>query len=232
MQKLKTFLTVIGAVTVLVLAANSAVYAATGGKFILGKTNKAGAASTLKRTTSGTALNLVTKSSSNAPLSVNGKGKVTNLNADTVDGLDSSALRNHSYVFTSSFSGKSSVTFNLPVPAGTYVVSYSMFFSGLASSGGIQCYVVQDNTTGTDPISGWEALVYTNDPSWKPALAGTGLATKGATSSIRVECNGLAGAWDTSGNSPLQIIATPTTVVSSTPLTARVAPGGARLLQH
>jgi hypothetical protein len=41
MRRLKTFLTVIGAVTILVLAANSAVYAATGGRFILGKTNKA-----------------------------------------------------------------------------------------------------------------------------------------------------------------------------------------------
>jgi hypothetical protein len=90
MQKLKTFLTVIGAVTVLVLAANSAVYAATGGKFILGKTNKAAKVSTLKRTTSGSALNLVTRSSSNAPLTTNGKGKVTNLNSDSLDGHDSS----------------------------------------------------------------------------------------------------------------------------------------------
>jgi hypothetical protein len=93
MRHLKTFLTVIGAVTILVLAANSAVYAATGGKFILGKTNKANKVSTLKRTTSGAALNLVTKSSSNAPLSTNGKGMVANLNADKVDGLDASALR-------------------------------------------------------------------------------------------------------------------------------------------
>ena len=82
MQKFKTFLTVIGAVTILVLAANSAVYAATGGKFILGHKNTASKVSTLKRTTNGSALKLVTKSSSSAPLSTNGHGKVANLNAD------------------------------------------------------------------------------------------------------------------------------------------------------
>lgn len=92
MQKLKTFLTVIGAVTILVLAANSAVYAATGGKFVLGSTNKAGKVSTLKRTHSGAALNLVTKSSANPPMTVNGRGKVTNLNADRLDGRDSSSF--------------------------------------------------------------------------------------------------------------------------------------------
>jgi hypothetical protein len=92
MQKFKTFLTVIGAVTVLVLAANTAAFAATGGKFILGKTNKASKVSTLKRTTAGSPLNLVTKSGANAPFTTNGGGKVANLNADKIDGKDSSAF--------------------------------------------------------------------------------------------------------------------------------------------
>ena len=92
MNRLKTFLTVIGAVTILVLAANSVAYAATGGKFVLGKVNKARTVSTLKRTTNGPALNLVTKPTGTAPFSVNSNGKVTNLNADSLDGLDSSAF--------------------------------------------------------------------------------------------------------------------------------------------
>lgn len=92
MHRLKTFLTVIGAVTILVLAANTVAYAATGGKFILGKTNKANKVSTLKRTTNGPALNLVTKSSTSAPFTANGLGKVTNLNADLLDGMSSSAF--------------------------------------------------------------------------------------------------------------------------------------------
>ena len=128
MQKFKTFLTVIGAVTILVLAANSAVYAATGGKFILGKINKANKVSTLKRTTNGSALNLTTKSSSNAPLTTNGRGKVGNLNADMLDGHDSSFFASGGYstsfesnvVMTSA--GENHLLMSLAVPAGKYVV--------------------------------------------------------------------------------------------------------------
>jgi len=130
MQRFKTFLTVIGAVTILVLAANSAVYAATGGKFILGKTNKANTVSTLKRTTPGTALNLVTKSAGNAPLSTNGRGKVANLNADMLDGKDSSAFAANTptkvYKFTAS-TPATSHSFTIPIPSpGTYLMSYSV----------------------------------------------------------------------------------------------------------
>lgn len=92
MRALKTMLTVIGAVTVLVLAANTVAYAATGGKFILGQTNKANKATTLKRTTNGPALSLVTKPGNTAPFTVTSNGKVTNLNADSLDGLDSSSF--------------------------------------------------------------------------------------------------------------------------------------------
>jgi hypothetical protein len=98
MHRLKTFLTVIGAVTILVLAANTVAYAATGGKFILGKTNKANKVTTLKRTTSGAALNLVTKPSTTAPFTVNSNGTVANLNADMVDGHDTSYFASRSQV--------------------------------------------------------------------------------------------------------------------------------------
>ena len=130
MRSLKTLFTVIGAVTVLVLAANTVAYAATGGKFILGKTNKAGAVSTLKRTTGGSALKLTTTSSSAAPLVVNGKGKVANLNADMLDGHDSSffATGGYSTGFTDSnpvtmtSAGENHLLMSVAVPAGRYVV--------------------------------------------------------------------------------------------------------------
>src|SRR3954454_12851781 len=80
--KLKSVLTVIGAVTILVLAGNTVAFAATGHSFILGKVNKANLPTTLKRTTNGPALNLITKPLSSAPFAVNTTGKVTNLNAD------------------------------------------------------------------------------------------------------------------------------------------------------
>src|SRR4051794_40614179 len=87
-SKLLSLLTVIGAATVLVLAANTVALATTGKALIAGGTNSASKVTTISRTTSGSALQLKTSSSTAAPLTVNGKGKVANLNADTVDGLE------------------------------------------------------------------------------------------------------------------------------------------------
>lgn len=78
----------------LFLSLSGTAYAATGGTFVLGHTNKAGTVSTLQRTTTnGAALRVLTRQSSNPPFAVNGTGKVANLNADRLDGLDSTALR-------------------------------------------------------------------------------------------------------------------------------------------
>jgi hypothetical protein len=78
-----------GAVMALVIGSGTA-YAATGGKFILGKSNAATA--TTKLTNSrGTALALSAKSGKPA-LTVNTTTKVPNLNADRIDGLDSTSF--------------------------------------------------------------------------------------------------------------------------------------------
>ena len=74
----------------LLVALTGTAVAATGGSFLLGKTNKAGATSILQNTGKGPALTLKTKNLHIAPLSVNGNGtKVANLNADKLDGIDS-----------------------------------------------------------------------------------------------------------------------------------------------
>jgi len=113
MRSLKTLLTVIGAVTVLVLASNTLALAATGHALILGKKNTANKITKLKRTTEGPALKLKTTSPSASPLVVNGKGKVANLNADKIDGKDSSAFA------PSSLSGQvSSIADNTPIAVG------------------------------------------------------------------------------------------------------------------
>jgi hypothetical protein len=70
MRTLKTALTVIGAVTVLVLAGNTVALATTGHALILGKGNSANRITALTRTTSGSALKVTTKSTANAPLTV------------------------------------------------------------------------------------------------------------------------------------------------------------------
>jgi len=78
-----------GAICALVIGSGTA-YAATGGKFILGKSNRAGATSTLTNK-SGTALSLNSKAGT-APLKVNSAVKVARLNADKLDGKDSTAF--------------------------------------------------------------------------------------------------------------------------------------------
>ena len=76
-----------GAVMTLVIGSGTA-YAATGGKFILGKSNSATATSTLTNTR-GTALSLSSKAGTPS-LKVNRTTKVANLNSDLLDGLDQS----------------------------------------------------------------------------------------------------------------------------------------------
>jgi hypothetical protein len=90
----------------LVLGVASAGLGATGGNFILGNANSAGAVSKLTASIANPALQLVNQSTASGatalglnvasgkpPLKVNATaGKATNLNADRLDGLDSSRL--------------------------------------------------------------------------------------------------------------------------------------------
>ncbi len=162
MRPLKTFLTVIGAVTVLVLAANTVAYAATGGKFVLGHKNKASKVSVLKRTTGGPALKLVTKSSSDAPLVTNGKGKVTNLNADKLDGLDASQLTTTTTVLTNTDTTTNLGSihyFNFTLAPGTYQIAYSVGLASVTSSTAFQAVCgILDRDAVTMPTSfGWQS---------------------------------------------------------------------------
>src|SRR5687767_12865073 len=74
-----------------VIAATGGAYAATGGTFILGKANSAGATTSLTNQ-NGTALALNAKSGSPA-LRVNTGAKVANLNSDRLDGLGHDAFQ-------------------------------------------------------------------------------------------------------------------------------------------
>jgi hypothetical protein len=77
----------IGIGAVLTLTLTGTAYAATGGTFLLGKSNTASATTSLTNS-AGTALSLNSKTGT-APLKVNHTTKVTNLNSDQLDGLDS-----------------------------------------------------------------------------------------------------------------------------------------------
>jgi hypothetical protein len=78
-----------GGVTVLALGSGTAV-AATGGSFLLGKSNTATTTTKLANSR-GTALSLTSKTGT-APLAVNSETKVAHLNADRLDGLSSGSF--------------------------------------------------------------------------------------------------------------------------------------------
>jgi hypothetical protein len=78
----------------LFVAATGTATAATGGSFLLGKTNTAGHTSVLKNNGPGAALQLKTKHATTPPLSVSGNTtKVPGLNADELDGLSAGQLQ-------------------------------------------------------------------------------------------------------------------------------------------
>ena len=84
--------TIFAVMVALVLVSVPVAYAADGQSFLLGKRNVADTVSKLINKGSGPALNLVTQSGQ-PPMKVNSQAKVDNLNADQVDGLDSTELQ-------------------------------------------------------------------------------------------------------------------------------------------
>jgi hypothetical protein len=198
------------------------VYAATGGKFILGKTNKANKVSTLKRTTSGSALNLVTKSSSNAPLTTNGRGKVTNLNADKVDGYDAAALQTQTYSWTKSATAVTSVSVDLPaLPPGTYLIGYDAYMPGGgldASSAGCWFWRTRPSASNTFYAETRELTKTGTTPS----LSGASVVALAAGDVLHLYCSAPA-AFTTSALEPIHIYAARTASAGGGAL--RIAPG-------
>lgn len=209
-SRLTPILTVIGAVTVLVLAGNTVAMAANGHGFLLGQSNSATKVTTLNRTTAGAALGVHTKSSTDAPLTVNGSGRVTHLNADKVDGADAATLRTHSYVFTRTIpvdQGVDQLTMALPVPAGSYLVDYSAFL--INATGNTWCQVQQSApATGKLNVGTSQFTVGASTPG----LTGSGVVTKTSDGSLTLLC-GSGHAFSANGTSPIQVVLTPTTLV-------------------
>lgn len=209
MRRLKTVLTVLVAAMVLVTCTDYAAFAATGKSFVLGKVNKANRQTTLVRTTTGPALQLSTRSSVNPPLVVNGRGRVANLNADTVDGVDSSALRTAGFVFTREVTSPTEyVDLTVPLPAGDYLVAFSADLNG-ADNGAVECYFIRDAATDTFfGASRFEAGPGT------PALTGSGFASLSAGVRLRLRCLA-TNTFNTSSDAPIQVVATRLDAVTS-----------------
>jgi hypothetical protein len=110
-NRFRSHLTFANVVSMLALsvALGGTTYAATGGNFILGQSNTAASTTALSSGTTGPALKATNTNtaagatalglnvpSGHTPFTVNSGAKVTNLNADKVDGLDSSQLVSNS----------------------------------------------------------------------------------------------------------------------------------------
>ena len=214
-SRLTTLLTVLGAVTVLVLAGNTVALAATGKGFLLGKTNTTSKATTLKRTTPGAALKVTTKKSTDAPFSVNGRGRVANLNADTVDGLDATsfATRYRPYVVRKTISTPTNSFFiDAPasLPPGYYMATYSMELQRTngADIGYVRCLAGGTGPGGSTELTGatfaksaGESYVY---------LTGSGLVYKPKPNfGVNVQCYGPSGVLfntPSPGLQPIQLV--------------------------
>lgn len=211
MRRFKTVLTVVGAVTILVLAGNTVAFAATGGKFYLGKVNKANKQSVLKRTTSGPALKLATTSSSSAPLTTNGRGKVANLNADLLDGKDSTAFQTTAYVYSVNVSDPTNeMDVVIPLPAGRYLISYAAYLAD-ATDTTVSCVIMRRSVSApsTDRYVGRSQF---NSGFSFPGLTGSGYVEKSGDATLHLGCEGSP--FTTTATEPIQIVATRLSAVS------------------
>lgn len=213
-SKIATFLTVIGAVTVLVLAANTAAIAATGKGFLLGKANSADRVTSIARTTNGPVLSVKTRTSTAAPFAVNGKGRVTNLNADKVDGKDAGVLGTRAWVwaYAGSSTASSGHTYTLPnLPAGTYLFNYEVWLGpgSYNGAGDLDCYLNRGSLYGAEagaPGSG----------TFGTGVTGSATMTLPAAANVNLICRVSSGTstWSFSQNQPLRITAVPVTALT------------------
>lgn len=200
-------LAAVGAAAILVVGFDGVTYAATGGSLLLGKINKAGAATTVQRTTAGPALSLRTTSTSAAPMTVNGKGMVGNLNANFVGGNTAAQLiaksAPTSLVFTDSSARANGVTYApVAVPAGTYLLTFNanVVMTGTASKADpneMVCYAY-DITHGQDLGEGaW--LDLWGSGSWYASPSFARVVTLASVSGIELSCSTGNGGWSVPG---------------------------------
>ncbi len=182
MRYLKTLASAVAVVMLLVMATDYVAMAATGKPIIMGKVNKSGKTTTIK-STNGPALNLKTKVGQ-PPLKVNQKTVAPNLNADLVDGKSANQLGVRTRVEPLSFSGAgvTEVIDVLPtMPAGTYLVDYSMWLYAAANTSGFCQLGVNGITRAPASVAGLSGGFFIANSSSVIKLAGT--------ETLQVRCN-------------------------------------------
>ncbi|HSS67518.1 MAG TPA: hypothetical protein VLK34_03130 [Nocardioidaceae bacterium] len=149
---LRTSATVIAGTAILALAANGVTYAATGQGLVGGHQNVAGKTTTLKTSSPGPALSLVSRGDKRPSLSVSSKAKVKNLNASLLDGRSASSLATHAQTFLAGQPGTTlddTAAFRFPVKPGAYVISLQGAFEPVqeTETGIVECFVTDQHFT-------------------------------------------------------------------------------------
>ncbi|HEX4190337.1 MAG TPA: hypothetical protein VHZ06_05020 [Marmoricola sp.] len=129
-MRLKSVLAALGIACALVIGIDYVSFAATGHGLLLGAVNKETKVTTIKRTNAGPAASFVTKTGQ-PPFAVSSTGKVANLNADKLDGRESTSFATNQVTSVYRFTAATAATghtFTVPVtlPAGRYLATYSV----------------------------------------------------------------------------------------------------------
>ncbi len=211
-QKLKAGLTALVVGLVLVAALDWAAAAATGRATILGRWNQADHTTTIKNTKSGPALDLRAKKG--PALKVNNDKRVTNLNADKLDGFSSGDLlanRNVTYQWSAT-DHTGGFTQAIPdQPPGPYLISFALQMNGATGEPGnpnvINCRIDQTTTVGVDMLKARLADTQLTSVATQPSLNGASPLVVAAGDKLALICtmtrSGLE--WDTPSFQPITV---------------------------
>ena len=183
-RRLHTSVTFLLAALLLVVGIDAVTYANTGDSLILGKANKASKTTKIKNTGNGAALALKTKSSA-PPLVVSSATKVTNLNADQVDGRDSTALEPSITVYRITPAGNTlvdNVRYSMNIAPGRYMVTWRFTGSG---SGVGYCWVAPNSELN---VFNYNNLVPATTNGGFQAVSAAGEITIPAANDFVFEC--------------------------------------------
>ena len=196
-------LTTLAAAIVLVGGLNVAAYAATGGHFLLGRSNTAGKTSVLKNTGNGPALALKAKPGKPA-LSVNTGKKVTRLNADKVDGKNAADLETRPLAFSVPLAAPTNhLQVYVDLPPGAYHVEYALLANMSVSGARLDCWFNATFEGSTDRF----AYSYSGSGSnWATPTASAVVLSSGTQDWL--ECYSSSGVVNNVGYTS-QIVATP-----------------------
>lgn len=218
LTRIKSGLTALTVVIVMVVALDYVAAAATGRPMILGKKNKANHTTVLKMTGKGAALKL--KSRADQPsLKVSSKKKVARLNADLLDNMDAQTfLQNRSRVTDWTTNGQTGgFTLTSPaIPPGDYLVTYSATLGGAggtpANGNAVNCWVRQFYLSGVTPVNKRivaNSGVYATESNAQ--LSGAGALSLAAGDQVALTCSmSQERAWRTPPLQPIQLTLTRT----------------------